>query len=104
MQRNAGAVAEEVQRLHVTGIIVAAAFVEGDEDGGVWPTECRFACTASTIFSMKPSNKFSFEEDGWPSTKPLGLTKETAGKCCGAMSLYRSSVSLMWRCGRRCWP
>ena len=30
--RNAGAVTEEVQRLNVAGVIVAAAFVEGDED------------------------------------------------------------------------
>ena len=36
-QRNARAVAEEVERLHVTGVVVAAAFVEGDEDGGVLP-------------------------------------------------------------------
>src|SRR5271167_2174069 len=32
-QRNAGAIAEEVERLHVTGIIVATALIEGDEDG-----------------------------------------------------------------------
>ena len=38
------------------------------------------ACTASTIFFVKPSNRSSLEEAGWPSTSPLGLTKETAGK------------------------
>ncbi len=36
-ERDAGAVAEEVDRLHVAGVVVAAAFVEGDEDGGVLP-------------------------------------------------------------------
>ena len=39
-QRNAGAIAEEVDRLDVTRVIVSAALVEGDEDGGVVP-ECR---------------------------------------------------------------
>ena len=36
-QRDARAVAEEVERLHVARVVVAAAFVEGDEDGGVLP-------------------------------------------------------------------
>src|SRR6202022_1496828 len=31
-ERNAGAVAEEVDRLDIAGIVVAAAFVGGDED------------------------------------------------------------------------
>jgi len=34
---DAGAVAEEVQRLHVAGVIVAAAFVLSDEDRGAGP-------------------------------------------------------------------
>ena len=34
-QRDAGAVAEVVERLHVARVVVAAAFVEGDEDRGV---------------------------------------------------------------------
>src|SRR5260370_35949392 len=33
-QRNARPVAEEVQRLNVAGVIVAAAFVEGDDQRG----------------------------------------------------------------------
>src|SRR5271163_1744252 len=33
---NPRAVAEEVQRLYVTGVVIAAAFVLGDEDGGVF--------------------------------------------------------------------
>ena len=46
-QRNPRAVAEEVDRLHITGIPVAATFVEGDHDRGVvphlrdWPEPCR---------------------------------------------------------------
>ena len=31
-ERNTGAVAEEVNRLDIAGIVVAAAFIEGDED------------------------------------------------------------------------
>ena len=37
MQRNAGAVAEIIQRLHVSGVVVTAALIEGDEDRGVLP-------------------------------------------------------------------
>src|SRR5580704_6714374 len=54
------------------------------------------ASTWSTIFLTKPSNRSSFEEDGWPSTKPLGLTKETAGSVPFAISAYRFTVS--WIC------
>ena len=36
-QRDSRAVAEEVERLHVTGVIIAAALVEGDEDRRVLP-------------------------------------------------------------------
>ena len=36
-QRDARAVAEEVQRLNVPGVVVAAAFIVGDEDHGVLP-------------------------------------------------------------------
>src|SRR5271155_3281752 len=57
------------------------------------------AFTASTIFFTKPSNKLSFEEEGWPSTKPLGLTNETAGSLPSAMSAYRFAVS--WMCAWR---
>src|ERR1700677_3025613 len=57
------------------------------------------ALTASTIFFVKPSNRSSFEEDGWPSTKPLGLTKDTAGSVPAAMSAYRFVVS--WMCAVR---
>src|SRR6516162_5880768 len=35
--RDAGAVAEEVELLHVTGVVGSAALVEGDKDGGVVP-------------------------------------------------------------------
>ena len=35
--RDAGAVAEEVERLNIARVPVAAAFVEGDEDRGVLP-------------------------------------------------------------------
>src|SRR6202035_2505211 len=31
-QRDTGAVAEEVERLHIARVVVAAAFIEGDED------------------------------------------------------------------------
>src|SRR5271154_3284412 len=58
------------------------------------------AFTASTIFFTKPSNKLSFDEDGWPSTKPLGLTKETAGSLPFVMSEYRFTVS--WMCAAIC--
>src|SRR5882672_5933861 len=33
-QRNAGAIAEEVKWLDVAGVVVAAAFVEGDDERG----------------------------------------------------------------------
>ena len=36
-QRNTGAVAEEVQRLHVAGIVVAATLIFGDEDSSFFP-------------------------------------------------------------------
>src|SRR5580700_6748138 len=39
------------------------------------------ASTWSTIFLTKPSNRSSFEEDGRPSTYPLGLTKEPRAAC-----------------------
>ena len=57
------------------------------------------ALTASTIFFEKPSKRSSFDEAGWPSTRPLGLTKETAGKVPLAMSAYRFVVS--WICALR---
>ena len=98
-QRNARAVAEEIQRLHIAGVIVAAAFVEGDEDRCVLPTASDWPCTASTIFLVKPSNRSSFEDAGWPSTSPLGLTKETAGRVPFLMSAYRLAVS--WMCAVR---
>jgi hypothetical protein len=66
IKRDAGAVAEEVERLHVARVVVAAAFVEGDEDGGV--LRIGDACTWSTIFFTNPSNRSSFEDAGWPST------------------------------------
>src|SRR5271154_828249 len=58
------------------------------------------ASTWSTIFFTKPSNRSSFDEDGWPSTKPLGLTKETAGSLPFVMSEYRFTVS--WMCAAIC--
>src|SRR5271163_2574313 len=58
-----------------------------------------FAFTALTIFSVKPSNRLSLDDDGWPSTKPLGLTNETAGSLPSAMSAYRFAVS--WMCAWR---
>src|ERR1700733_15975006 len=36
-KRDAGAIAEEVDRLDITGVIVSAAFIEGDEDGSARP-------------------------------------------------------------------
>src|SRR5438093_5430646 len=30
--------------------------------------------------SWNPSNRFSFEDAGWPSTHPLGFTNDTAGR------------------------
>src|SRR5580658_7068218 len=54
------------------------------------------ASTWSTIFFTKPSNRSSFEEDGCPSTKPLGLTKDTAGSVPLEISEYRFTVSWMW--------
>src|ERR1700722_10749826 len=58
-----------------------------------------FAFTALTIFSVKPSNRLSLDDDGWPSTKPLGLTNETAGSLPSAISAYRLEVS--WMCAWR---
>src|ERR1700689_4912252 len=55
------------------------------------------ASTPSTIFFTKPSNRSSFEEAGWPSTRPLGFTNETAGRFVPlAMSAYR--LVLSWMC------
>src|ERR1700734_228910 len=54
------------------------------------------AWTISTIFFTKPSKRSSFDEDGWPSTYPLGFTTETAGNVPVTMSPYRSTVS--WMC------
>src|ERR1700733_13282079 len=58
-----------------------------------------FPFTASTIFWVKPSNRLSLDEEGCPSTKPLGLTNETAGSLPSAMSAYRLEVS--WMCASR---
>src|ERR1700722_12281568 len=58
------------------------------------------ASTWSTIFFTKPSNRCSFDEGGWPSTKPLGLTKETAGNVPLVISAYRFTVS--WICAATC--
>src|SRR5581483_9536067 len=57
------------------------------------------AWTASTIFFVNPSKRFSFEDDGWPSTSPLGFTKETAGSVPFWISLYKFAVS--WMCALR---
>ena len=62
-QRNARPVAEVVQGLYISGVVVAAALILGDEDSGVLPQD-GFAFTSSTIFLVKPSNKSSFDEDG----------------------------------------
>src|SRR5262249_31557559 len=35
--RNTRSIAEEVERLNVTGVIVATTLIEGDEDGSVLP-------------------------------------------------------------------
>src|ERR1700744_1967291 len=56
--------------------------------------------TWSTIFFTNPSNRSSFEEDGWPSTNPLGLTKDTAGSVPPLISEYRLVVS--WICAATC--
>src|ERR1700722_3928515 len=53
------------------------------------------ASTWSTIFFTNPSNRSSFEEDGWPSTYPLGLTKESAGGLPLLISAYRFTVSFI---------
>ena len=37
------------------------------------------ALIASMIFFVKPSKRSSFDEAGWPSSRPLGLTIEKAG-------------------------
>src|ERR1700691_1248558 len=54
------------------------------------------AWIASMIFFEKPSNRSSFDDEGCPSTKPLGLTIENAGSQPFAMSSYRSIVSAMF--------
>src|ERR1700733_8776259 len=58
------------------------------------------ASTWSTIFFTKPSNRSSFEEDGWPSTKPLGLTIDAWGRVRFVISEYRFTVS--WMCAATC--
>ena len=35
--RNPGAIAKIIERLHITGVIIAAAFVEGDDDRRIPP-------------------------------------------------------------------
>src|ERR1700742_2368668 len=57
------------------------------------------ALTASTIFLEKPSNRSSLDDDGWPSTRPLGFTNDTAGSVPFLMSAYRLAVS--WMCAAR---
>src|ERR1700683_1985624 len=47
---------------------------------------------ASTISFVNPSNRSSFEDDGWPSTNALGFTNETAGSVPPLMSEYRLGV------------
>src|ERR1700739_2349748 len=54
-------------------------------------------CTWSTIFFTKPSNRSNLDEAGWPSTRPLGFTNDTAGRLAPlVMSAYRLVVS--WMC------
>lgn len=36
-QGNPRSITEEIQRLHIAGIVITAAFVKGDEDGRVLP-------------------------------------------------------------------
>lgn len=36
-ERNAGSVTEEIKRLDIAGVIVAATFIHGDEDRGALP-------------------------------------------------------------------
>ena len=70
---DAGAVAEEIERLDVaqsqypppsSKVIMIAVSAHSVE----------LAFTRWTIFLVKPSNRLSFDDAGWPSTKPLGLT------------------------------
>src|SRR6516164_4441798 len=49
----------------------------------------------STMFFRKASNKSTFEVSGWPSTNPLGLTKDTEGKLSLATSEKKSTTSLV---------
>src|SRR5580698_10588690 len=60
-------------------------------------------CTRSTIFLLKPSNRSSFEEAGWPSTRPLGFTNDTAGRLPPEMSAYRLVESWMCAATRSGW-
>ena len=96
-RRDAGAVAEVVERLDVAGVVVAAAFVEGDEDGGALP-QFLLAWTASTIFFTKPSNRFELGRGRVAVEPAVGFTNETAGRVPFWISLYRSVVS--WMCAR----
>ena len=85
-QRNARAVAEEIERLHISRVVIAAAFIHRHENRSASSRVRDLTCTRSTIFLANPSNKSHFDEAGWPSTQPLGLTNDTAGKCPFRMS------------------
>src|SRR5580704_11850290 len=58
------------------------------------------ASSASSTCCTYASKRSILEEDGWPSSNPSGLPKETDGRVLPWMSASRSTVSLI--CAARC--
>ena len=71
-QRDARAVAEEVERLHVAGVIVTAAFIEGDQDGGVFP-EIRIGLNGVDDFLCEAFEEVELRRSGMAVNIAAGL-------------------------------
>src|SRR6516164_8704049 len=65
--------AEEVDPLDEAAVVEAAALVDGDEDRGVLP-DLGVGLHEMMMLPAKASNRSHFEEAGWPSSTPSGLT------------------------------
>jgi hypothetical protein len=75
---NSGVVAEVIEGLDISGVVVAAASVERNPDGGAGPQSFVGLYFVDDLLH-EPSNRSSLKEDGCPSSQPSGFTKDTAG-------------------------
>ncbi len=77
-RRNTSAVTEEVERLNVSRVVVAAAFVEGHDDGGAGP-EFRIGFYAVDDLLHEAFEQVQLRRRRVTIEPTIGFTNETAG-------------------------